>query len=81
MNTPKKNKELDQKKLKSGLDSLLKDADPMNKWVPVLHEVKPFLVEAQLKEISLKKIHKVFKESGANIPVEVLKNYMESHLN
>lgn len=81
MNVTKKTKEFDQKKLKSGLDSLLKDADPMHKWTPVLNEVKSYLVEAQSKEISLKKIQKVFKESGANIPIDVLKIYMDSHLN
>ncbi len=81
MNTPKKHKELDPKKLRSGLDFLLKDADPMLKWEPVLNEVKSYLIDAKSKEISIKKIHKVFKESGASISAEVLKKYMDLHLN
>lgn len=81
MKQPQKTKELDQKKLKNGLDFLLKDADPMLKWEPVLSEVKSYLVDAKSKEISIKKIHRVFKESGANIPLEVLKKYMDLNLN
>ncbi|MFN3453752.1 MAG: hypothetical protein ACK41T_02255 [Pseudobdellovibrio sp.] len=81
MNTPKKIKEFDQKKLKNGLDFLLKDADPMLKWEPVLSEVKSYLIDAKSKEISIKKIHKVFKDSGANMPIEVLKKYMDLNLN
>ena len=80
MKTPRKTKEFDAKKLKGSLDLLLKSTDPMYKWEPVLSEVKSYLVDAKSKEISVKKIHKVFKESGANMPIDVLKNYIENHI-
>ena len=80
MKTPRKTKEFDAKKLKGSLELLLKNTDPMYKWEPVLSEVKSYLTDAKSKEIPLKKLHQVFKENGANMPIEVLKNYMDNHI-
>ena len=72
--------DLNVKKLRGDLDLLVKKSDPMFIWLPILEDVKSILIDAKGKDISLKKIHFVFKENGVNIPMILLKQYVETYL-
>lgn len=71
-------KALDTNKLKNGLENLIKSSDPYEKWLQVLNEIKPQLLNAKEKGISLSKISKTLKDNGARVPNEVLKKFIES---
>lgn len=71
-------KALDTNKLKNGLENLIKSSDPYEKWLQVLNEIKPQLLNAKERGISLSKISKTLKDNGARVPNEVLKKFIES---
>ena len=71
----KTQKTVDIDKLKSGLDNLLKERDPLQKWLPVLNELKPKIQSALDAGVSLTKIRKSLAEGGLKVPHEVLKKF------
>lgn len=67
---------VDVEKIKSCLDNLIKERDPLQKWLPVLNELKPKIQDALTSGVSLSKIHKSLAEGGLRIPHEVLKKFL-----
>ena len=51
-------------------------SDPFEKWAAVLNEIKPELLDAKSKGISISRIQKTLQESGAKIPHDILKKFL-----
>jgi hypothetical protein len=69
-------KKVDPEKLKTSLTQLIKMSDPFEKWAAVLNEIKPELLDAKSKGISISRIQKTLQESGAKIPHDILKKFL-----
>lgn len=69
-------KKFDPNKVKIGLENLIKNNDPYEKWVPILNQIRESILEAKQKGISINKINKTLKENGLKIPNEVLKKFL-----
>ncbi len=73
----KKTIEVDAEKLKSGLDSLIKERDPLQKWLPILNDLKPKMQDALNAGVSLSKIRESLANGGLKVPQDVLKKFLE----
>ena len=69
-------KKMDIEKAKADLKKVIKDRDPLQKWLPILNEMKAELDDAKSKNISITQIRKVLVDSGIQVPHEVLKKLL-----
>ena len=69
-------KKINISKLKDDLINAVKSKDPMQKWVPVLNEIKAEIVEAKSKGISISNIKKIMSENGVKVPQDILKKFL-----
>lgn len=69
-------KKIDVEKAKSELKKAVKEKDPLQKWLPILNEMKAELDDAKSKNISITQIRKILVDSGIQVPHEVLKKFM-----
>jgi hypothetical protein len=70
-------KTVDVEKIKSSLDNLIKERDPLQKWLPVLNELKPKIQDALDKGVSLSKVRESLANGGLRVPQNVLKEFLE----
>lgn len=72
----KTKKTVDIEQIKGGLDSLIKERDPLQKWLPFLNELKPKIDEAVKQGCSISSIRNAMKIGGLNVPQDVLKKFV-----
>ncbi len=73
----KKQIEVDLEKIKSGIDHLIKERDPLQKWLPVLNELKPKFQDALSAGISVSKIRETLSHGGLKVSQKVLREFLE----
>ena len=69
-------KKINISKLKDDLINAVKSKDPMQKWLPVLNEIKTEIEDAKSKGISISNIKKIMSENGVNVPQDILKKFL-----
>lgn len=69
-------KKMDIAKAKKDLLSAIKERDPMQKWLPILNELKSEIEDAKNQGLSVTQIRKILTANGINLPAEVLKKFM-----
>lgn len=77
MKKTKKSAPVDLKKIQEGIDDLIKNKDPLLRWLPILNELKTKIIEAKSAGVSFSKILKTLRDSGVKVQKDVLKMFLE----